>query len=108
VPSNVFVLINNGATTTLFANVTITNLTYGATWIDVADNPAFSPCETNIYADLFGYTLPVAGTNTVYFRYRDVLGGYYITNQWIDFIPEPVGFLIYCFLFLIYYFNLKL
>ena len=46
-PSNVFVLINGGAVTTLFANVTITNLTYGATWVDVADNPSFSPCVTN-------------------------------------------------------------
>ena len=36
VPSNVFVLINGGTVTTLFANVTITNLTYGATWVDLA------------------------------------------------------------------------
>jgi len=102
-PSNVFVLINNGTSTTLFANVTITNLTYGATWVDVADNPAFSPCITNPYAPSFDYTLPIEGTNVVYFRYRDVLDGYYITNQWIIFVPEPCLFIIYYLSFIIYY-----
>ena len=102
-PSNVFVLINNGATTTIFANVTITNLTYGATWVDVAENPLFSPCVTNPYASSFGYTLPAAGTNFVYFRYRDVLGGSYITNRWINLVPEPCLFIIYYLSFIIYY-----
>ncbi len=101
-PSNVFVLINNGATTTLFANVTITNLTYSATWVDVADNPAFSPCVTNIYAPSFDYILPTEGTNIVYFRYRDVLDGSYITNQWINLVPEPFLFINFYLLLIIF------
>ena len=103
-PSNVFVLINNGVTSTLSSNVFITNLTYGATWVDVATDPAFSPCETNFYASSFGYTLPMKGTNVVYFRYRDVIGGYYITNQWINYVPEPVLFINCYLLFMIYYY----
>ena len=67
-PSNVFVLINNGATLTLSPDVIITNLTYGATWVDVADTPVFSPCETNIYEASLGYVLPKDGTNIVYLR----------------------------------------
>ena len=103
-PSNVFALINNGATTTLSPDVIITNLTYGAAWVDVADTPAFLPCETNTYASSFGYTLPIEGTNFVYLRYRDVLGGYYITNQLINYLPEPVLFINCYLLFIIYYY----
>ena len=106
-PSNVFVLINNGATLTLSPDVIITNLTYGAVWIDVADNPVFSPCETNTYVPSFGYTLPKEGTNIVYLRYRDVIGGSYTTNQWINLVPEPVLFINCYLLFIIYYWRKK-
>ncbi len=102
-PSNVFVLINNGAISTLLPDVIITNLTYGASWVDAADNPAFSPCETNIYASSFGYVLPKVGTNIVYLRYRNVLDGAFVTNQWIDFVPEPVLFINCYLLFMICY-----
>jgi len=83
VPSNTFVQINDGAILTRFADATVSNVTYGASWIDGADNPAFSPCVTNLYAPAFGHTLSMEGTNIVYLRYRDLIGGMYITSQWI-------------------------
>ncbi len=88
-PSNVFVLINDGDTSTLSPDVTITNLTYGAAWVDIADNQSFSPCETNTYASSFGYVLPKAGTNIVYLRYRNIIGNTFVTNLWIFFDQAP-------------------
>ena len=96
VPLNAFVLINNGATLTRFTDAVVTNLTHGATWVDTADNPAFSPCITNPYAPSFAYILPAEGTNVVHLRYRDVIGGVYVTNLWIvlDTIPPTVPILV--------------
>jgi len=89
-PTNYLMLINNGAIFATNVNVTITNYTVGADFIDISISQNFYNVQTTNYVDCFQTFLSNDdGTNYLYARYRDLAGNSTITNDSIILDTTP-------------------
>ena len=80
-PSNTLLLVNNGAAFTSNRTVLVTNVTFGATAVDLANDAGFTNAVVTNYLASYDWTLLDAdGTNTVNIRYRDAALNSYTTN----------------------------